>query len=209
MRRENQNETKSRKRRGQASSSLGHTRHQVTQWWSKRRPNERMVAVWQWENTMCEWSHIYDESEWPLTISLTRFLKFLYAHFQRVVLSRKYAVHAQFAWSTCCSNQQSLNEARFRDGSVDRWDVDQGFPRDGTCTMFVHFPKRWEPSALRNPQTSAQLFGMEPGPHSVWGSRWPKQSTVHECFVNCVEVVSAAIPPCSTLKSPATKSTSW
>ena len=51
---------------------------------------------------------------------------------------------------------------------------------------------------MRNPQTSAQLFGMEPGPHSVGGSRCRKQTTVHKCFVNCAEVVFAAIPPCVT-----------
>ena len=44
----------------------------------------------------------------------------------RVVLSGKCAAHALFAWTTCCSNQQSPNEARLRDGSFDRWDVDQG-----------------------------------------------------------------------------------
>ena len=40
---------------------------------------ERMVADCQQENTMCEWSHIYDESEWSLMISLIRRLGFPYA----------------------------------------------------------------------------------------------------------------------------------
>ena len=43
-------------------------------------PKERMVAECQQENTMCEWSHIYDESEWSLMISLIRLLGFQYEH---------------------------------------------------------------------------------------------------------------------------------
>ena len=43
-------------------------------------PRERMVAECQQENTMCEWSHICDESEWSLMISLIRRLGFPYAH---------------------------------------------------------------------------------------------------------------------------------
>ena len=39
-------------------------------------PKERMVAERQEENAMCEWSHIYDESEWSLMISLIRRLGF-------------------------------------------------------------------------------------------------------------------------------------
>ena len=46
----------------------------------------------------------------------------------QVVLSGKCAAHTHLAWTTCCSNQQSPNEARFRDGSFDRWNVDQGIP---------------------------------------------------------------------------------
>ena len=31
---------------------------------------------------MCEWSHIYDESEWSLMISMLRLLGFAYEHFR-------------------------------------------------------------------------------------------------------------------------------
>ena len=43
-------------------------------------PKERMIEECQEENAMCEWSHIYDESEWSLMISLIRLLGFPYEH---------------------------------------------------------------------------------------------------------------------------------
>ena len=43
----------------------------------------------------------------------------------QVVLSGKCVVHTHLAWTKCCSSQQSPDEAKFRDGSFDRWDVDQ------------------------------------------------------------------------------------
>ena len=39
-------------------------------------PKERLVAECQAENDICEWSHIQDESEWSLMISLIRRLGF-------------------------------------------------------------------------------------------------------------------------------------
>ena len=44
----------------------------------------------------------------------------------QVVLSGKCVVHTHLAWTKCCSNQR-LDEARFRDGNFDQWDVDQAF----------------------------------------------------------------------------------
>ena len=44
----------------------------------------------------------------------------------RVVLSGKCAALTPFAWTKCSSSRRSPDEARFRDGSFDRWDVDQG-----------------------------------------------------------------------------------
>ena len=35
-------------------------------------PKERVAAECQEASAMCEWSHIYDESEWSLMISLIR-----------------------------------------------------------------------------------------------------------------------------------------
>ena len=45
----------------------------------------------------------------------------------QVVLSGKCADHERHAWTTCCSCRQSPDEARSRDGSFDRWDVEQAF----------------------------------------------------------------------------------
>ena len=72
---------------------------------------------------MCEWSHIHDESEWSLMISLIRRLGFPYAPSAGRSFNEMRGSCTYFAWTTCCSNQQSLNEATFRDGSFDRWDV--------------------------------------------------------------------------------------
>ena len=73
---------------------------------------------------MCEWSRIYDESEWSLMISLIRRWDSR-LRIARVVLSGKCVVHTHSAWTTCRANEQNPNEATFRYGSFDRWDVDQ------------------------------------------------------------------------------------
>ena len=45
----------------------------------------------------------------------------------QVVLSGKRAVHTHLAWTTCCSNPRNPDEAMFRDGNFDRWDVNRAF----------------------------------------------------------------------------------
>ena len=76
----------------------------------------------------------------------------------------------------------------------------KSFPRDGECTMLVHFPKsirtRWfEKSAdvcpvVQNGSRSPQRCRAR----RLW------QSTVCKGFVNSTEVVSAATSPRSTIK---------
>ena len=61
---------------------------------------------------------------------------------------------------------------------------------------------RWrsEPGGFRNPQTKAQLFGIEPGPHNgvrAW-RRW--QCTVCEGFVDSTDVIPVAAPPCCSIE---------
>ena len=90
-----------------------------------------------------------------------------------------------FAWTTCCSNEQSQAKC---------------FPWDGECTMLMHVPKalraRWfEKSTdvfpqVRNGSRSPQWCAV----------RWRRQGTVRQCFVNSTEVVFAAILPCSTIE---------
>ena len=56
-----------------------------------------------------------------------------------------------FAWTKCCSSQQSPDEARLRDGNFDRWDVDQVISvewKNAPCSCTFQKPR-----GLRNPQT--------------------------------------------------------
>ena len=43
------------------------------------------------------------------------------------------------------------------------------FPRDGESTMLTNFPETLRAGAFEKPQTSARLFGMDPGPHNGVG----------------------------------------
>ena len=71
---------------------------------------------------------------------------------------------------------------------------------DGECTMLMHFPKsmriRWfEKSAdvcphVRNGSRSPQWC-------AAW---WRRQGTISKCFVNSIDVVSAAASPRSTIE---------
>ena len=45
----------------------------------------------------------------------------------QVVLSGKCAAHKRHAWTTCCSNPRSTDEAMLRDGNFDRWYVNRAF----------------------------------------------------------------------------------
>ena len=56
------------------------------------------------------------------------------------------------------------------------------------------FQNRWEPGGLRKPQTSAQLFGVDPSPHNGVG---PAASARQSCqyFINSTEIVAAATTP--------------
>ena len=108
----------------------------------------------------------------------------------RFVLPGKCADHGRRAWTTCCSSRQSPDEARLRDGSFDRWDVDQAFSVEWKMNHAHALSKsmrtRWfEKSAdvrtiVRNGSRSPQWCG----------ARWRRQSTV----------VSAATSPRSTFE---------
>ena len=85
--------------------------------------------------------------------------------------------------------------------SVAPVDEVQCFPWDGECTMLMHFSKNGDnPGGLRNPQTSAQLSGMDPGPHSGVGPGGVGKAQSVKAFINSTEVVFASIPPCSTIE---------
>ena len=86
------------------------------------------------------------------------------------------------------------------------WTQAESFARDGESTSMRTFQYRSESGGLRNPQTSAQLFGIDPGayngegPGSVGNAQSAKASSIVLMLfllLNC-----HAVP----LKSPATTS---
>ena len=81
--------------------------------------NERMVAIWQRENTMCEWSHFYDESEWSLMISMLRLLGFAYEHFRGSFFQGNALLMHFLLGPSGCSSRRSPDEAMFHDGNFD------------------------------------------------------------------------------------------
>ena len=149
---------------------------------------------------MCEWSHIYEESGWALhDFADASFgipvCAFCGSFFQGNTL----LMH--FSLGPCVAPINKVQmKPRFVMAALVGGTWTKGFPRDGKCTMFVHFPKtlraRWfEKSAdvcpiVRNGTWSSQWCG----------ARWRGQDTVQKCFVNGTEVVFAAVPPCGTIE---------
>ena len=82
----------------------------------------------------------------------------------------------------------SPNEATFRDGSSDQ--------------------KRWERGGLRNPQTSAQLFGMDPGPLNGVGPGGVGKAQSEKGSSMVLRLSRLRYRHAVPLKSPATRSTS-
>ena len=73
------------------------------------------------------------------------------------------------------------------------------FPRDGECTMLIHFPgslraKRYEKSTDVGP-----IVRNGPKSPQWWRTGWRRQDTVQKCFVVNSVVVFAAVPPRSTI----------
>ena len=68
----------------------------------------------------------------------------------------------------------------------------------GNAPCMRTFQYRSEPGGLRNPQTSAQLFGIDPGHHNGVGVRRRWQCTVCKSFAHSTDVIPvAASPSCS------------
>ena len=105
-----------------------------------------------------------------------------------------------------CLDQVLLQSTKSRRSQVSWWQLwsfglkPSVFRGMENAPCLFTFQKRWEPGGLRNPQTSAQLSGMDPGHHYDVEARWRRQDTAHICFVNSTEVVSATTPPRSTVK---------
>ena len=147
---------------------------------------------------MCEWSHIYDETEWSLMTSLIRLLGFLYER----SAGRSFS-EMRCSCTFCLDHvllQSSPNEARFHDGSFDPWDVDKGisagWKMHHVCSLSktlraIRFEKSIDVGPIvRNGTWCSQW----------WGAQWRKQDTVQKCFSNSTEVVSAATTPRSAIE---------
>ena len=106
----------------------------------------------------------------------------------RVVLSMKCVARTHFAWTTCCSNQQIQMKPLFVMAVLIIWSQAKCFPRDGECTMLIHFPgslraRRFEKSTGVGPI----VWNGSRSPE--WcGARWRRQDTVQKSFVNNTEV---------------------
>ena len=152
MRQEHQNENGSRRRRGQAKGSivLAGTDASSGLRTSERASGRRMSR----KKMPCANGRTHFlESEWSLMISLSESPSAGRSFFKKCV------ARTHFAWTTCCSNQKKKQmKPRFVKPRVFR-----GMEK-APCLFTFH--DRWEPGGLTNPQTSAQLSGMDPGPHS-------------------------------------------
>ena len=152
------------------------------------------------EHHVCEWSHIYDESEWSLMTSLIR--RFGVPHEQSA--GRSLSAH----WTTCCSNQQNPGAATFRDGNFGRWDVDQGIPAGWKMHHAYSLSSIAESQAVSEIHTSAHLSRMDPSPHRGVGPDGVRK--ILSIKASSI-VLRLSLPRCRhavPLKSPATKSTS-
>ena len=68
------------------------------------------------------------------------------------------------------------------------------------------FQKRWDPGGLRKPQTSAQLFGMDPGPHNGVGPGGVGKAQSENTSSIVLILSRLRQRQAAPLKSPATKS---
>ena len=160
-------------------------------------------------NSVCEWSHSYEESEWSLRTSLMR----LFCCPWRYDAGRSLREMCRLCspcGPKCCASRRSPDGAMSHDGNFDQLVASQEF-FVGWRTHRACAPSSIDRSmvVLRNPQTSAQLFGIDPGPHSGVGPGGvgEAQSVKASSIVLMLFLLRHrhAVP----LKSPATKSICW
>ena len=153
-------------------------------------------------NIMCEWSHSCDESERSLMTSLnTLFLGPVWT------ICRSFwgtcADHSRLAWTKCCSSRRSPDEAMFHDGNFDHSVSSRvffvGWRMHHACALSKIDS---EPCGLRNPQTSAQLSGMDPGHHNGVGPGGVgKAQSIKASSIAWVVVSDATSPPSTIEKN--------
>ena len=128
----------------------------------------------------------------------------------QVVLWAECSRCSNLDWTMCCSNLLYQDEAMFHDDSSDHsvsgQVLSEGWRRHH---VLFTFQKRWEPSGLRNPQTSAQLLGMDPDPHNGGVPGGVGKAKSAKASSTVLRLSRLRQREAVTLKSPATKSTSW
>ena len=147
-----------------------------TKFGMKTRRKERVILAgtdawereWQRDNTKCG-SHIYDESEWSLITSLIWRFWVPYPELAGRSLRRMFPL--QYAWW----DHLLFLATKCKWSHVSWWQLwsfglrPRTFRGIENAPCLLTFQKCCDPGELRNPQTSAQLFGMDPGPTTVWG----------------------------------------
>ena len=76
------------------------------------------------------------------------------------------------------------------------WTQTESFALDGESTMHAYLPI----PRLRNPQTSAQLFGIDPGLHKGVGSNGVGNAQVCKSFVDSTDVTPVAASSCCSIE---------
>ena len=66
--------------------------------------------------------------------------------------------------------------------------------------MLMHFPKTLRAGWFEKSADVCPIVRNETRSPQWWGALWRKQGTVHKCFVNSTEVVSATTSPRSTIE---------
>ena len=74
----------------------------------------------------------------------------------------------------------------------------KSFPRDGECTMLIHFPETLRAGWHEKSTDVCPVVRDGSGSPQWCGARWRRQGTISKGFINCTEIVLAArSPSCS------------
>ena len=165
--------------------------HQVTSWWWARE------NVGTWSASGCA---IKDESEWSLNTSLMLRFGALFPELAGRSLRRMFPL--LWAWWF----HWLLQSTKCKWGHVSWWQLWSLERKPRACRgvekapCLFTFQNRWEPGGLRKPQTSAQLFGMDPRLHNCVGDRRCRQGTVRKYFIGSTDNVAVATTPGCTIE---------
>ena len=165
------------------------------------RDDERVMSQ---KTGTCKWLRVHDESEWSLMTSLIR--RFWFPFEQAAGRSlRKCTDHGRLAWTKCFCSRRNPDEAMFHDGNFDQSVASRlyfvGWRMHHACALS-------KTGVLRNPQTSAQLSGMDPGPNNGVGPGGVSKTQSEKASSIVLMLFLLRHRHAVPLESPATKSTS-